>query len=74
MEVIEKQQTKTPQHQGEDLLYVRDLVFLRRGVKTGSEKAREVAAQTLSDVKRAMKIDYFDDMDLIRSQAKKYQG
>jgi hypothetical protein len=38
VEVIERQQTKTPQHQGEDLLYVRDLVFLRRGVKTGREK------------------------------------
>lgn len=28
-------------------------------LKAGSEKAREVAAQTLSDVKKAMQIDYF---------------
>ncbi len=52
----------------------KDIPAIYEILKTGSEKAREVAAQTLSDVKRAMKIDYFDDMDLIRSQAKKYQG
>ena len=38
MEVIERQQTKEPQQQGEDLLYVGDLVFLRRGVKIGKER------------------------------------
>ena len=41
-------------------------------LKKGSEAAREVAAQTLSDVKRAMKINYFDDMTLIEEQSKKY--
>ena len=37
-----------------------------------SEAAREVAAETLADVKRAMKIDYFDDKELIASQAEHF--
>lgn len=31
-----------------------------------------MAAQTLSDVRRAMKINYFDDAELIAEQAKKF--
>ena len=42
-------------------------------LKKGSEAARETAAQTLHEVRDAMKINYFDDMELIRSQAKKYE-
>ena len=41
-------------------------------LKKGSEKAREEAAQTLSEVKNAMRINYFDDAELIRAQAEKY--
>lgn len=41
-------------------------------LKEGSDAAREVAAQTLSEVKRAMKINYFEDEELIRAQAEKY--
>ena len=41
-------------------------------MKKGSDAAREVAAQTLSEVKRAMKINYFEDEELIRAQAEKY--
>ena len=41
-------------------------------LKKGSEEAEKVAAQTLADVKAAMKINYFDDLDLIRSQAERY--
>ncbi len=41
-------------------------------LKKGSEKAREVAAKTLDDVKSAMKINYFDDLDFIREQSEKY--
>lgn len=41
-------------------------------LKKGSEKARETAAQTLDRVRSAMKINYFDDPELIASQAKKY--
>ena len=32
-------------------------------LKQGSEKAEKKAAETLSDVKRAMKIDYFSNPD-----------
>lgn len=41
-------------------------------LRAGSEAAREVAAETLADVKRAMKIDYFDDKELIASQAEHF--
>lgn len=38
----------------------------------GSEEARAVAARTLDEVRRAMKINYFDDAQLIAEQAKRY--
>ena len=41
-------------------------------LKKGSEVARKEAAKTMSDVKAAMKINYFDDAALIASQAEKY--
>jgi tryptophanyl-tRNA synthetase len=41
-------------------------------LKKGTEVARATAAQTLSEVKRAMRINYFDDDELIRAQSKKY--
>ena len=37
----------------------KDLPAVWAMLKEGSEKARSVAAQTLSEVKKAMKIDYF---------------
>ena len=42
-------------------------------LKSGSDKARAVAAQTLKEVKDAMKINYFDDIELINKQAEKYK-
>ena len=41
-------------------------------LKEGTEAAREKAGQTLAEVKSAMRINYFDDPELIRSQAEKY--
>lgn len=38
-------------------------------LKRGSEIARETAAATLEDVRKAMRINYFDDVELIQSQA-----
>ncbi len=35
-------------------------------LKTGSEKARQTAADTLSDVRKSMKIDYFADNNLLK--------
>ena len=43
-------------------------------LKKGSEAAREVAAQTLHEVREAMKINYFDDQELMRQQAKMYEN
>ena len=39
-------------------------------LRAGSEKARATAAETLREVRRAMKIDYFDDRELIEEQAR----
>ncbi len=41
-------------------------------LKKGSEEAREAAAQTMSEVKAAMKINYFDDAALIAEQAARF--
>lgn len=41
-------------------------------LKRGSEEARRVAAATLADVRRAMKIDYFDDAALIEEQSNRF--
>lgn len=43
-------------------------------LRRGSEEARVVAAETLADVRRAMRINYFDDPKLIAEQAAKYAG
>lgn len=41
-------------------------------LKKGSQEAREVAASTLDAVKKAMKIDYFEDKALVAEQAKRF--
>lgn len=43
-------------------------------LRKGSSKAREVAVGTLSEVKRAMKINFFEDKELIDAQAKRNGG
>ena len=52
----------------------RDIPAVYEILKKGSDEAREVAAQTLSEVKSAMRINYFDDAELIRMQSEKYEG
>lgn len=42
-------------------------------LKKGSEQARETAAQTMDEVRKAMQIDYFNDVALIQQQAEKYK-
>ena len=42
-------------------------------LKRGSEAAQAEAAQTLAQVKRAMRINYFEDGALIQSQVEKYR-
>lgn len=41
-------------------------------LEEGSKKARAKAAQTLAEMKRAMKINYFEDRELIEEQAKRF--
>ncbi len=53
--------------------YEKDIPEIYNILQKGSDAAREVAAQTLSEVKRAMKIDYFEDQELIRAQSEKYK-
>ncbi len=50
----------------------KDIPAIYEILKKGSDEARETAAQTLSEVKRAMKINYFEDLDLIRRQSERY--
>ena len=49
-----------------------DIPAVYEMLRKGCECAREVAAQTLDEVRRAMKINYFDDEELIRGQAARY--
>ena len=54
--------------------FEKDIPEVYRILKEGSEVARNIAAQTLSEVKSAMGINYFEDTDLINSQVKKFQA
>lgn len=49
--------------------FEQDIPGVYQMLKRGSEIARETAAATLEDVRKAMRINYFDDMKLIQSQA-----
>ena len=53
----------------------KNLPYVYDVLKKGSDEARAVAAQTLADVKRSMKINYFDSgvlEELIREQEARY--
>lgn len=50
----------------------KDIPYVFEVLKQGSEVAREVAAQTLSEVRSSMKINYFDDQALIEGLSKKF--
>ena len=52
--------------------FEQDIPAIYAMLKQGCEQAREAAAQTLDDVRRAMKINYFDDEELIREQAARF--
>ena len=54
--------------------YEKDIPEVYNILKRGSDEARETAARTLSEVKSAMKINYFEDQALIQAQSEKYQG
>ena len=52
----------------------KDIPYVYDVLKKGSEEAEKVAAQTLDEVRNAMKINYFSDEALIREQSEKFQG
>ncbi len=52
----------------------KDIPYVYEVLKKGSEEAEKVAAQTLDEVRSAMKINYFSDEALIREQSEKFQG
>lgn len=52
--------------------YEKDIPAVYEILRKGSETARETAAQTMAEVKRAMRINYFEDAELIKSQSQKY--
>lgn len=54
--------------------YEKDIEYVYHILEEGSKTARAVAAQTLEEVKAAMKINYFDDKELIAEHVKKFQN
>ena len=54
--------------------FEKDIPAIYDMLKKGCETARETAAATLDDVRKAMKINYFDDAELIAEQVKKFGG
>lgn len=50
----------------------KDIPAIYEILRQGTEKARAVAAQTLHEVREAMRINYFDDPTLIAEQAKRF--
>ena len=54
--------------------YEQDIPAVYEMLRKGCEVARETASATLDEVRRAMKINYFDDADLIAEQAKRFAG
>lgn len=52
--------------------FEKEIPYVYEMLKKGTEAARKVAASTLADVKKAMKINYFDDLELINEQVKKF--
>ena len=53
--------------------YEQNIPLVYEILRKGSEVARVEAAKTLADVRKAMKIDYFDDAELIAGHTLKYR-
>lgn len=54
--------------------YEANIPYVYQILKEGSDKAEAMAARTLKGVKVAMKINYFDDLEYIEEQARKYKS
>ncbi len=53
--------------------YEQNIPMVYEILQKGSETARAEAAKTLAEVRKAMKIDYFDDAELIAEHTKRYK-
>jgi len=54
--------------------FEQDIPEIYNILRKGTEKARETAAQTMDEVRRAMQIDYFNDTELIRQQSEMFRA
>ena len=54
--------------------FEQDIPEIYNILKKGTEQARAVAAQTMSEVRSAMQIDYFNDTELIRQQSEMFRS
>lgn len=52
--------------------FEKDIPAVYEMLRKGCEAARAVAADTLGDVRRAMRINYFDDAELIAEQSRRF--
>ena len=52
--------------------YEQDIPEIYNILKKGTMRARETAAKTMDEVRAAMRINYFDDEELIRSQVERF--
>lgn len=52
--------------------YEKDIPAIYEMLRKGCEKARETAAATLDEVRRSMKINYFNDAELIAEQTERF--
>ncbi len=52
--------------------YEKNIDYIYEVLRKGTEEARETAARTLYEVKDAMKINYFDDRELILQQQREF--
>ena len=53
--------------------FEQDIPEIYNILKKGTEAARETAAKTMDEVRKAMQIDYFNDTALIQQQAEKFR-
>lgn len=53
--------------------YEQDIPEIFNILRRGSDAAREAAAQTMDEVRNAMRINYFTDANLIKEQSEKYK-
>lgn len=54
--------------------FEKDIPEVYNILRKGTDQARETAAATLDDVRKAMRINYFDDEALIAEQAQRFSG